>query len=219
MAYFLTYTLADLLMFSATTYQRQIEIYNDAIWPAQIAGLAIAGLILWRLRKPGRASDRAIAGLLGLCWLWVGLVFHLQRHSAINWAAELYGWAFLFQAGALVLLGALGLFRLRPLSGWSDRAAFCLFLLAVIGVPLVQNLAGRGITEIEYFGVLPDPTAAATLALLALGHGRGRWLLAVIPVLWCLVAGLTAWGLGLWSGLVGPGAGVLALTVMVLRRR
>ena len=37
----------------------------------------------------------------------------------------------------------------------------------------------------------PDPTAVATLGVLLLASGRGRWSLLVVPVLWCAISGAT----------------------------
>ena len=36
-----TYTLSDFLLFSPRTYYRLFEIYNAAIWPAQIVALGL----------------------------------------------------------------------------------------------------------------------------------------------------------------------------------
>ncbi len=50
-------------------------------------------------------------------------------------------------------------------------------------------------TTAEIFGVTPDPTAIGTLATLALVRGRIRWLLLVVPLLWCAVAAATLWAM------------------------
>ena len=39
-----TYRLSDLLMFSARSYHRLFELYNQDIWPAQVVALSRA----WR---------------------------------------------------------------------------------------------------------------------------------------------------------------------------
>ena len=51
-----TYTLSDFLLFSPRTYYRLFELYNDEIWPAQIAG---AGA---RRGDPRAAGARRAAG-------------------------------------------------------------------------------------------------------------------------------------------------------------
>ena len=41
-----TYSLSDFLLFSPRTYYRLVELYNLAIWPAQLVALAIGAAIL-----------------------------------------------------------------------------------------------------------------------------------------------------------------------------
>jgi hypothetical protein len=41
-----TYSLSDLLMFSARTYYRLFELYNLAIWPAQLLAGTLGVAIL-----------------------------------------------------------------------------------------------------------------------------------------------------------------------------
>jgi hypothetical protein len=56
---------------------------------------------------------------------------------------------------------------------------------------LLAPLQGRGWASSEVFGIAPDPTAIATLGLLLLARGRLLPLLLPIPVLWCLLSGVT----------------------------
>src|SRR5215213_7179958 len=64
-----TYSLSDFLLFSPRTYYRLFELYNLAIWPAQLLALALGVLILALLR-PGRVwKGRVVATLLAACWL------------------------------------------------------------------------------------------------------------------------------------------------------
>jgi hypothetical protein len=56
-----------------------------------------------------------------------------------------------------------------------------------------------------------DPTAIASVAVLALFRGRIRWLLLVVPVLWCMVTAATLWAMDAPESLVVLAAGLLAL--------
>jgi len=60
-----TYSLSDFLLFSPRTYYRLFELYNVAIWPLQIVGLAlgvaIVGLLLRDVAWRGRAIAAALA--------------------------------------------------------------------------------------------------------------------------------------------------------------
>jgi hypothetical protein len=168
-----TYTLSDFLMFSPRTYYRLLELYNLAIWPAQLAGVAagVAIVALVATRFGGR--ERIIAGLLAACWLWIAWAFHYQRYAQINTAAPWFAAAFALQALLLVAVGVLaGRMILQPPSG----IAISLIAIAVLGYPLLAPLTGRAWSTAETFGAAPDPTAIATVATLALVRGRIRWL-------------------------------------------
>ena len=196
-----TYRLTSFLLFSPRTYHRLFELYNLAIWPAQLAGAAIGFAIVALLIGHRAHRDRLVAGLLALCWLWVAWAFLYQRYAQINWAATWFAAAFAFEA---LLLAASGVFaggiKLSPPHGPGVRIAATLIAIVVVGYPLLAPLAGRPWTTAETFGVTPDPTAIATVATLALARGRVRWLLLIIPLLWCAIAGATLWAMATASG-------------------
>lgn len=207
-----TYTLSDFLLFSPRTYYRLLELYNTAIWPAQLAGVAIGVAIVGLLFGKHGARDRIAAGLLAAGWLWIAWAFHYQRYAQINWAATGFAAAFAFQGVLLVVFGIftarLAFQSPRGGSGW---IAMALVVFTVVGYPVIAPVVGRPWTTAETFGVTPDPTAIATLAMLALARGRIRWLLAVIPLLWCAIAVATLWAMDAPEAVVVTGAALLAL--------
>lgn len=188
-----TYRLADLLLFSPRTYYRLFELYHQALWPAQIPVLAAGGLLLgfWRSGDAGRG--RLVAVLLALAWLWVAWAFQWQHYAQINWAAEYFAAAFLVEG--LLLLGLTQGAGLAASGAAARRAGTGLFLFALLGLPLVALLDGRGWTRAELFALTPDATALGSAALL-LAARRARWLLLAIPLSWCLVSAATLWTLG-----------------------
>lgn len=179
-----TYTLSDLLMFSARTYYRLIELYNLAIWPLHLLAAAAGVALVWCALRNDERSGRMAAILLGLCWLWVAWAFHAERYAAINTAAPYFAAAFAIQGALLLFAGELTASR--------DRFNLGLLLLALPGYPLLALLSGRPWQQAEIFGIAPDPTAAATLALLALAP-RASWALWPVPLLWSVVSGATLW--------------------------
>ncbi len=207
-----TYTLADFLMFSPRTYWRLFELYNVAIWPAQLVGVAF-GLALVALIHGNRAHrDRIIAGLIAACWLWIAWAFHTQRYAQINWAATWFAAAFALQAALLVTLGVLaGRIVLETVNVRARRIASLVIILAVLGYPLLAPLAGRPWSTAEVFGVAPDPTAIATVAVMALVRGRLRWLLLAVPLSWCAIAAATLWVMDAPQAMVVAAATLLAL--------
>jgi multidrug transporter EmrE-like cation transporter len=181
-----TYTFRDLLLFSARTYYRLFEIYNDAIRPAQDLAVALGILTLVALWRRSGASSRGIASVLANGWLWTGVAFLAKRYATINWSAAYFAWAFGVEAALLVVLAVVrtDLVFERP-SDLRGRVGIVLFLFAVVGAPLIDPLLGRGWKGCQFFLVCPDPTAIGTLGLLLCARGR-RWPLMIVPVLWCL---------------------------------
>jgi hypothetical protein len=208
-----TYTLADLLMFSARTYFRLFELYNRAIWPAQLVGLAIGVALLLNVLR-GRAG-RMPAVLLALCWLWVAWAFHAERYASISTAAVYFAVGFAVQGLLLLLLSAKDKAEPGAATRATSPAAVGLVLASLVAWPVLAPASGRPWTQAEVIGVAPDPTAIATLGvLLAL---RGHWLLWPIPLLWCALSSATLATMKApyaWSPLL---AALLALLLAVAR--
>jgi hypothetical protein len=80
--------------------------------------------------------------------------------------------------------------------------------VAAPGAPLI----GRAWTEIEFFGIVPDPTVAATIGAL-LAMRRAHVALLVIPLVWCALTGLTLWAMAAADAPLMPAIGVLAVAL------
>ena len=203
-----TYDLRDLLLFSPRTYTRLFELHNLEWWPLPLVALAL-GLALFALTWHGgsRAARVALA-LLGACWLWVAWAWQLERYAPINWAADVFAWAWAAQ-GVLLLMAA-ALPRSRPASRRQRLAGLLLLAYAVVLHPLWAPLLERGWAQAEVFGMAPDPTALVTLGvLLALRVPPGLY---GLPAAWCLLSGATLWAMALPEFWVAPLGAALALT-------
>jgi len=214
-----TYSLTDFLLFSPRTYYRLIERHNAAVWPAPVLTLAVGVTIAALLRRPASLGSRAVAGVLAALWAWVGWAFVYRRYATINWAAVYF--ALLFAAEALLLAGMAVRGEVR--FGWRRGApgllAAALFGMSLMVYPLLAPALGRGWSRAEIFGVMPDPTAVATLGLLLATEGSPRWPLLVAPILWCGLSGATLWAMGsaeAWIVLVSAG---LAIAMSLARGR
>jgi hypothetical protein len=217
-----TYTLSDFLLFSPRTYYRLFEIYNAAIWPAQIVAVGL-GLAIWTLLARARAS-RVIATILAGCWLWVAIAFHAHRYATINTASIYFAAAFGLEAALLIWLGILsGRLAFERTVDLPGRAGLWIFLFALLVEPLAGPLLGRGWRQVEVFGVAPDPTAIATLGILLLATGQGRWALFIVPAIWCAITGATLFAMKAPDFWVPPVAAMLAVLLAIwqtqLRRR
>jgi hypothetical protein len=210
-----TYELSDFLLFSHRVYVRLFELHNAAVWPAHVATLLLGVAILYALLRPGRLAVRFVPLGLGALWIWIAWAFFGQRYATINWAAPNVAPFFALEGVALAALGSgPGL----SLPGSKDRspsifAALIVLALCLFAYPLLAPALGRPLAAAEVFGIAPDPTAAATLAVLAVCRGRVRWLLMIVPLIWSALTGLTLWTMGASEALIAP---VFALAVCAI---
>jgi hypothetical protein len=190
-----TYTLGDFLMFSPATYWRLVENYNRDVWPAQLAGVmaGIVALALTLSRREGAAQLQAV--LLAAAFVWVGWAFHWQRYAAINWAARYFAFAFWAQAVLLVVLTLLPSKDAVEPNGAFQKIGWFLALAGLVLYPLGSAWDGKVWSQIEVFGVSPEPTALFGLGLILTNQRPPppvfRWLLAIIPAASLLVGAAT----------------------------
>jgi hypothetical protein len=214
-----TYTLRDFLLFSPRTYYRLFEIYNAAIWPAQILAVGL-GLAIGTLLGRARASrERVLLAIVAGCWLWVAIAFHAHRYATINTAAVYFAGAFGLEAALLIWLIVRGRVTFERPVVPASRAGLWIFLFALVVEPLIGPLLGRSWRQVEIFGVAPDPTAIATLGILLLATGRGRWALFVVPAIWCAITGATLLAMKAPDFWIPPLVAVLVVSLAVWQTR
>lgn len=215
MAEWWSYRLSDFLLFSPRTYHRLFELYNAAVWPAQAVSVLLGLLMLVLLRRGGPVAGPSVAAILAACWAWVAIAFHLDRYASINWGAPWLAAGFLAQAALLVWAGVIdGRLSAPPRLDAAGRAGVGIFLFALLAQPAIGLLLGRTWRQAEIFGVAPDPTAIGTLGLLLALAGPARWLLMILPVLWCAVTGATLRAMSAPEAWVPPAAALLALALV-----
>ena len=195
----MSWTLEDLLLFSPQVYWRLFALENEAVWPAQPVVLAAAALLALCFIRDRRHAGRWLGPVLGAAWLWTGWHFVALRYGTVNWAAPTFAWGFYAEAALLAGIGLSGRI-VRDRRGRRDWFGIGLLAAALVW-PLLAPLDGRPWREAEVIAIAPDPTALATLGLLALAE-RSRWtaLLCIAPVLWLALSTLTLVTLGAWQG-------------------
>jgi len=214
----LTYEPQDFLLYSPRVYYRLIELHNTALWPFQLAALALGILlIVLSLRREVWAA-RAVFIILGIVWIWIAWSFLWERYSTINWAAAYIVPLFVLQGLALIGYGALRTdLRFAPVAGFAGVGAILLLAAAIFAYPLIAPFLGRPWSGAELFGIFPDPTAIATLVVLARVR-RGGALLMVLPALSCALASEILWLLGSPDFFI-PAAAAFAAILLRLARR
>ncbi|MBH0239071.1 DUF6064 family protein [Methylobrevis albus] len=195
-----TYRLDDFLLFSPRTYWRLFAAQNTALWPLQLAttaaGLAVVLAILRPSRRAALWPGLVFGLVMAAVWAFTAWSFLLQRYAPINWAVAYAVPAFFLEAGLLLLAGLVSggtVFRRADAVGGAGLALAVAGLLLYPALPLVS---GRPLASAEVFGLAPDPTAIVTAGLLLVARGRWLAVLLPIPLLWCLLSGLTLLTMG-----------------------
>lgn len=205
-----TFALANFLPFTAEVYLRLIEQVNDAWWPLHLATFALGAVAL----ALGLTGHRRFVGpLLALLWTWTAYGFLQAFYAELNWAGIWFARGFYLQA---VILAFLFPFICRE-TGTSTTRFRTGLLLAGTGLiwPLITMVGRESPYQLEVVGIHPDPTAILALGLLLLTlQSRWLWLFIPVPLLWCLISGLSAQVLGLpqvWPLLAIPALAVFAV--------
>lgn len=212
-----SYRLEDFLLFSAQTYGRLFELHNAAWWPLQVPAAALGAFVLWAAWRGGAGAARAAVAVLAVAWGFVAWAWHLERFAPVQWAAPWFAAGFALQALGLAAWAARG----RPATACPSVAArglaVAIAALALIALPLLPLALGRPAAQAEWFGLMPDPTALLTLAVLLL-RGAPVWLWP-LPLGWCAVTGATLWPMQAPHALLAPlAAGVALVAAWVTRR-
>jgi hypothetical protein len=215
-----TYAPEDFLMFSPRSYWRMFEMQNEAYWPLPVVALGLGAIVTFLAARGGVQAIRGAAAILALAWAFVATTFLWQRFASINWAITYVAPAFALEALLLAVIAFRSGMTPAP-RGPRSWIGTLLLAFATVGVPLLAPLHGRAESTSEIFGIAPDPTVVATLGFLILLRGRQLWPLYPIPILWCLLSGLTLHTMGetqAWMPFAAVAVAALAALTTVVRR-
>jgi hypothetical protein len=209
-----------MLPFTLDQFLQVFIIYNDAIWPAQIAAYAFGIVAVAALFRPGRAADWLASGVLGVMWLWTGIVYHGLYFSAVNPAAFGFGALFVVQGFALLYAGVLRHnLRFGIRQGLPALIGAVFILYAAVLYPLIGIATGHGWPAMPMFGVTPCPVTIFTFGLLLLTVRRFSYWLLVIPFVWSLIGGSAAILLDVPQDWLLLLSGLVAVPLIVVRDR
>jgi Family of unknown function (DUF6064) len=188
--------MSNSIPFTIEQFFQVFEKYNQAIYPIQFLLILVAVVVisLAASRKPSR--NKIISGLLGLLWLWTGIVYHLIFFTTISPPAYLFGTLFILQ-GLLVLYQGVARNRLSfSVSRRFDGILGAVFIAyALVIYPLIGYSLGRIFPSTPTFGT-PCPTTIFTFGLLMCADRKISLSLLIIPVLWSIIGTSAALSFG-----------------------
>ena len=203
--------------FTTEQFFKVFEQYNSAVFPIQIIllVLGIAALLLIHSRKEYR--NRLIGGLVGILWLWIGVVYHLSFFTSINKAAYGFGGLFVLQG----IFFFVETFRNRlAFSFERTTQAYIGYVFMVFGLiiyPVISFLLADSPWHTISLG-LPCPTTIFTFGLLMVTSGRFPRYLLIIPLIWALIGTSAAVNFGVYQDYVMLLAALMA-SLFLFRRK
>ena len=204
-----------ILPFSRAEFFSVFADYNESVWPAQavLYVLAIAAVVLTLRRSI--AASRAAYAVLGVLWLWMGLVYQAGFFAAINPAALGFALIFVVQS---VLFAVLAMRQNRaafsPRTDLAGLAGGLLIGLGLVIYPTLSLAAGHRYPAQPTFG-LPCPTTIFTLGILLWTRDRIPSAAFIIPLLWAAIGTFGAIQLGVMEDLSLAFSAIVVASVSV----
>lgn len=196
----LSYSLQDFIMFGPQVFLRLFVRINQDVWPWSLLAVLI-GIVVPLLLLNHRPLFRRVAmGLVSVAWVTSGYGFLVSYFGPINWPAQWFGWAFVVQGGLLGSAALFGGIRLsqRPSGRKADHWLAALWVVAVLGLPLLTVAQSGDWKALGLFGLAPGTTAVASMLVTGFLPGPWRWIYLVVPLLWSLFSAATYWVLQTW---------------------
>jgi len=106
-SFFRYYKIKDLIPFSKETYLRQIEIYNEFLWPFQIVVLLLILAFTFCIIKKIEVPRRLISIIIGIIWLQIGITFYIGQLSPIFKLAPHIGSIFIIESLLFFWIGGI----------------------------------------------------------------------------------------------------------------
>ena len=172
------------------------EKYNHAIFPVQIILFLLVVIALIAIGSKIKQKDKVVSGILGVLWLWIGIVYHWAFFSDINKIALAFGVLFILQ-GLFILWEGVILYNLKFVFRMTVQAflGYFFILYGLIIYPFVGYLIEPNVSLIISIG-LPSPTIILTFGFLLLCDKKFSKYLLIIPSLWAVIG---------ISGVIKPG--------------
>lgn len=207
------------LPFTSAEFMEVFRSYNEWVGSWIILFYLMALIAILNAIKKFRYSDSLISSILGLFWLWMGIVYHILFFSTINPGAYIFGGMFILQGLLFFYLGIIRKkisyhFR-KDLGG---LAGLALLIFAFFIYPLLGYRAGHIYPAAPAFG-LPCPTTIFTLGMLLWTDKKLPYGIIAIPLIWSLIGFVAAISLGIREDAGLLIAGLLTTAFVILKNR
>jgi len=178
--------------FNTEQFLGVFQVYNDAIWPAQLIGYIVAVMAMIAVSVKYSGASRLIAGTMGVFWIWTGTAYHIIFFSEINQAAYLFGAAYILNGLIYFYFGALkSNLQFRFDGRWISIVGYVFMTFAIIVYPVLGLFFGHSYPRIPLFPLTPCPLTIFTFGVLLTAIRPVRWHIWIIPFVWSII-GFTA---------------------------
>jgi hypothetical protein len=166
--------------------------YNLLLWPAALVLWVATAVVCIAWLRGSTNRSLLVPALLAIHWIWVGLAYHAAFFTRINPAAWLFSGLFLVEAGLLVSYGVIrNRIRFAEPASFLRHVASWVLIAYALAYPLIAQAEGRAYPYVPTFAV-PCPTTILTIGFLLAADPPLPRLVAVIPILWALIASSAA---------------------------
>lgn len=207
------------LPFAIEQFLQVFRDYNTAIFPLQILFYLLALVVVVLSIKKIRSADNFINSILAFFWLWMGVVYHLVFFTTINKAAYLFGGLFIVQSALFFYYGFINpKLKYHLTQNAMGMMGLVLVIFALVVYPLLGYVYGHVYPAAPTFGV-PCPVSIFTFGVLLWSERKFPKIVLIIPFLWCLLGFSAATTLGIKEDTTLIVSGILATTILLLRKR
>ena len=201
--------------FTAEEFLEVFEKYNTSVWPAQIIFYALALLTVVLTGMGGQLASKIVCFILGLLWLWMGVVYHIIFFTSINPMAFAFGGLFIAQGLIFTYSGLGGRIRFKNAWNWRNLLGISVTGYGLLIYPVLGSLLGHYYPKTPTLGV-PCPTTIFTLGILFFTLDRLPRYVLIIPLLWSVVGFSAAMNLSIEEDFGLLVSGVLAFLFLFL---
>lgn len=186
------------LPFTVNEFMNVFKVYNQSIWPMQIAFYLLSFFILFFLKKNNKFSNKIVMGTLSFYWLWIGVFYHLINFTSINKMAYIFGGLFVIEGLILLYAGFI-----KDYISFSynfdlySTIGSVLIIYSMVIYPLIGYFLGHRYPFSPVFGVAPCPTTIFTFGILLFANKIKKSYIIWIPLIWSIIGTFAAVKLGI----------------------